>query len=82
VAVLDLPDVATRAAAMAERERIAGGAAAYAERYAGLDHQFYDRDRIVQALRDRGLSRVHVGDQAIDGHGNAPYRFNAWGFKD
>jgi len=81
VAILDLPDLATRDAAIAERERVAGGAAAYAERYAGLDHQYYDRDWVARALSDRGLSRVETRGQMIANYGNAPFRFNAWGFK-
>lgn len=82
VAVLDLPDAATRAAALAERERLAGGPGAYAARYAGLEHRYFDRARVAEALRARGLTRVRVEDQAIDGYGNAPFRFNAWGFKE
>lgn len=81
VAVLDLPDIATQKEAMAHRELVAGGAAAYAARYAGLEHRFYDRAWFADALRARGLVDVHVQDQAIDGYGNAPFRFNAWGFK-
>jgi len=81
VAVLDLPDARTRSAAIAERERVAGGAAAYRERYAGLDHRYYERAWVADALRARGLERVEVTDQSIAGYGNAPYRFNAWGFK-
>ncbi len=80
VAVLDVPDAATQAAALAERERVAGGPAAYAERYAGLDHRYYEREWLAEALRARGLSRVHVEGEDIQGYGNAPYRFNAWGF--
>lgn len=81
VAILDVPDRATHAAAIAERERVAGGAAAYAARYAGLDHRYYDRAWFAEALRARGLSGVETADQSITGYGNAPYRFNAWGFK-
>jgi hypothetical protein len=80
VAVLDLPDLARREADLDYRERLAGGRAAYLARYAGLDHRYYDRERMSAALRARGLVGVHVEDQNIEGYGNAPFRFNAWGF--
>ena len=80
VAVLDLPDAASREAALSERIRVAGGPDAYEQRYRGLDHQYYARDWFAAALRRRGLVDVHVENQEIAGYGNAPYRFNAWGF--
>jgi trans-aconitate methyltransferase len=80
VAVLDVPDLATREEDLAYRHKQAGGEAAYEVRYAGLDHRYYDRSWLADALRARGLVDVHVEDQAIDGYGNAPFRFNAWGF--
>lgn len=81
VAILDLPDAATREADLERRTRLAGGAEAYAERYAGLDQRYYDRDWVADALRARGLVDVHTEGQSIEGYANAPYRFNAWGFK-
>lgn len=80
VAVLDVPDAATRDEDLAHRRERAGGPAAYARRYEGLDHLYYDRAWFADALRARGLEGVRIEDQAIDGYGNAPYRFNAWGF--
>jgi SAM-dependent methyltransferase len=80
VAILDLPDAATKEQAIAERERQAGGAEAYAKRYSGLDHLYYDRDWIGDALTGRGLIDVKVADQEIRGYGNSAFRFNAWGF--
>jgi SAM-dependent methyltransferase len=80
VAVLDIPDARTREQAIADRERHAGGAAAYAERYEGLEHLYYDRAWMGDVLLHRGLTRVRVEDQQIRGYGNAGFRFNAWGF--
>lgn len=80
VAVLDVPDLATREQDLAYRHKLAGGEAAYAVRYEGLDHCYYDRAWLAEELRARGLVEVRVEDQAIDGDGDAPFRFNAWGF--
>lgn len=80
VAVLDVPDRATRDDDLAYRHERAGGLDAYAARYAGLDHLYYDRAWFAEALRARGLEDVRIEDQAMEGYGNAPYRFNAWGF--
>lgn len=80
VAVLDVPDLTTREEDLAYRKKLAGGEAAYAARYAGLDHTYYDRAWLADALRARGLVDVRVEGQVIDGYGNAPFRFNAWGF--
>jgi len=79
VAVLDVPDRAKRAEAIAHRQRLAGGPEAYAERYSGLEHLYYDRDWMASTLESLGLSDVHVEDQSIEGYGNAGQRFNAWG---
>ncbi len=80
VAVLDLPDLATKAADLEHRAALAGGRASYESRYRGLEHLYYERDLMAQTLRARGLVDVHVEDQCISGYGNAPFRFNAWGF--
>jgi hypothetical protein len=45
------------------------------------DDRYYDRAWVAQALRENGLIRVQVADQHLPGYGNAPFRFNAWGFK-
>jgi SAM-dependent methyltransferase len=80
VAILDVPDIATRDAALSYRRASAGGDRAYAERYAGLDHLHHDRSWMAAALRACGLVDVQVADQDLAGYGNAPFRFNAWGF--
>ena len=80
VALCDLPDLATRAEDIARRQETAGGEEAYRERYAGLDHRYYDREWVAEALRERGLEGVRVEDQVFEGYGNTPFRFNAWGF--
>ena len=80
VSVLDLPDLATREADLAHRYEVAGGVDAYAARYEGLEHRYYDRGWFADALRARGLDDVHLTDQAMEDSSNAPFRFNAWGF--
>src|SRR3712207_1629798 len=81
VAILDVPDRATRDAALRYRRALAGGDAVYAARYKGLKHLFYDRAWLAETLHACGLIDVRVVDQDLDGYGNAPFRFNAWGFK-
>ena len=79
VAVLDVPDAATREVALAHRIATVGGERAYRERYAGLDHLYYDRGWLADALRACGLVEVRVADQDIAHYANARFRFNAWG---
>ena len=79
VAILDVPDAAREREDLARRQAQAGGAAAYAARYAGLEHRYYDRAWMRDALTARGLVDVRTATQDIEGYGNAPYRFNAWG---
>ena len=80
VALLDIPDLERKDAAMAARVELAGGAAAYAERYAGLEHLYFERSWMAGVLDACGLVDVQVVDQWIAGYPNAAYRFNAWGF--
>ncbi len=80
VAILDLADAARRAEDLRRRVRAAGGEAAYARRYAGLEHLYYDREWTVGLLEASGLSDVRCETQSLDGYGNAPFRFNCWGF--
>lgn len=80
VAILDVPDLARREQALALRRR-ALGAAAYEAKYGGLDHLYYDKDWLMDALDACGLVRVRAEDQAIPGYANAAYRFNVFGWK-
>lgn len=80
VAILDIPDAATREGALAARIELAGGEAAYRERYAGLEHLYYERSWIAGRLAAAGLVGVKTADQDIPGYANGPFRFNAWGF--
>jgi SAM-dependent methyltransferase len=80
VAILDLPDAALQEAALTARAERAGGTEAYAERYEGLDHLYYDRAWVEQELAACGLERVATADQNLVGYGNSAFRFNAWGF--
>lgn len=79
VLVLDVPDLTTRDAALAERHRIAGDES-YRSRYAGLEHLYYDRSWFQSALSSLGVPRVQIENQSIDGYVNSHYRFNvfAW----
>jgi SAM-dependent methyltransferase len=79
VAVLDVQDAATRAAALAHRIATVGGEDAYRERYEGLDHLYYDREWVADALRSCGVVGVRVADQDIANYDNARFRFNVWG---
>ena len=81
VAILDVPDRALEQAARAYRRGVSGGDENYAARYEGLEHCYYDRDWLTEALRGLRLTGVHVADQDLTHDGNAPFRFNAWGFK-
>ena len=81
VAIFDLPDQAVKEAALAYRRASAGGDVRYAARYEGLDHCYFDRSWVADTLQSFGLTGVQVADQDFANYGNAPYRFNAWGFK-
>jgi len=75
-AITDLPDLATRA----DAERIRRGALGkgeYDRMYAGLEHQYFERDRMIQNAQRLGL-RANATTQEIAGYGNSPYRFNIW----
>jgi trans-aconitate methyltransferase len=81
VALFDLPDIAHREAALAQRVASVGGPEAYAARYAGLDHQYYDRQWVESTMRDAGLERVSTARQDLPCYVNGAHRFNAWGWK-
>ena len=81
VAILDVPDLARRDAALAERVAAIGGEEAYAERYRGLDHLYYSREWLAERLAAAGLTGVETADQSIPGYDNGRFRFNAWGFR-
>lgn len=76
VAVLDVPDARLQDQALAQRAAALGGATAYAARYAGLEHQYYDRDWLITTMRRTGLVNVEATDQDIAGYPNAQFRFN------
>jgi SAM-dependent methyltransferase len=81
VAVLDVPDLATMEASRRFRAESTGDPAAYAARYQGLDHLYYDRTWFHEELLGVGFTDVQVTDQDLVGYGNAPFRFNALAFK-
>jgi SAM-dependent methyltransferase len=77
IAILDIPDLARRDAALAHR-RGTLGSDEYARRYAGLDHCFYAKEWMREQLAGRGLADVSIEDQQIEGYANAAFRFNAF----
>ncbi len=77
VAILDVPDLATRDAALAERRRIAGENE-YRRRYAGLDHLYFARSWFQSALESLGAARIEIRDQQIEGYANSRFRFNVY----
>lgn len=79
VLLLDLPDLARRDEAIAQRMAWVGGADEYAARYAGLDHLYYSRDWIERAFRRAGLEQVQTADQHLTHYTNGRCRFNTWG---
>ncbi|MBV8896023.1 MAG: class I SAM-dependent methyltransferase [Acidobacteriaceae bacterium] len=79
VMILDLPDAAKQEAALAFR-RGTLGEAAYAQKYQGLDHLYFDKRWFTNALNATGVRRVLIEDQNIEGYGNSAYRFNAFGW--
>jgi trans-aconitate methyltransferase len=78
VAILDVPDLATKDEAIRRRKELAGGGEAYAVRYAGLDHRYYARDWFVEALTAAGLSKIQVWTQPEGGSENSRFRFNVF----
>jgi hypothetical protein len=80
VAILDLADEARRAETLVFRRKALGDQV-YDQHYSKLEHLFFPRDWIAEALSSCGLTDVEVRDQAIAGYPNSAYRFNAFGFK-
>jgi SAM-dependent methyltransferase len=80
VGIFDTPDLAKRDAALALR-RASMGPEEYEARYAGLDHLYYGKEWMRDALAAHGLGGVRVDDQRVAGYANASYRFNAIGFR-
>lgn len=78
VAILDLPDIVHKEANLQLRYQAAGSKEAHEKHYQGLDHLFYERDWVVQAMHTAGLQSVDVSDQNIEGYANAPSRFNVF----
>jgi trans-aconitate methyltransferase len=76
VAILDVPDLATRDEAIAFR-RGSLGEAEYEAKYRGLDHLFYDRSWMRDQLIANGAADVVIEDQQVAGYQNARFRFNA-----
>lgn len=76
VAVFDVPDLATRAQALAFR-RQAMGEQEYARRYSGLDHLYFDRDWFRETLEAQDV-QIEIQNQALPQYPHNPYRFNVF----
>lgn len=79
--VFDVPDAATREEAIAYRIQLAGGVDAYNERYAHLDHLYYERQWMETAICACGFTDVNVTQQDLPGHPYSQFRFNAWALR-
>jgi len=77
VMVLDVPDLSTQDQCMNMRVQWEGKEA-YALKYKGLDHLYFDRAWFRSRLSALGISRVEIEDQWLEGYANAPYRFNVF----
>lgn len=77
VAILDVPDLATKDEAIAFR-RGSMGEAEYEAKYHGLEHLFYDRGWMLRQLAGIGAKAVQIEDQRVDGYQNARFRFNVF----
>jgi SAM-dependent methyltransferase len=78
VAILDVPDLATKDEAIRRRVELAGGGEAYAARYEGLDHLYYAREWFVDALTAAGLTNIQIRTQPAGGSENGRFRFNVF----
>jgi trans-aconitate methyltransferase len=78
VAVLDVPDLAKRDAAIAVRSRLAGEET-YARKYDDVEHLYFERIWFQATLAGAGVTDVQVVDQQIDGYANSAHRFNVYG---
>jgi trans-aconitate methyltransferase len=76
IAILDVPDRARQDEALAFR-RGTLGEAEYEAKYRGLDHLFFDREWMREALMALGAASVRIEDQHVSGYQNARFRFNA-----
>lgn len=76
VAILDVPDLGRKNEALAFRRGTLGDAE-YEAKYRGLDHLFFDRGWMHDALIALGAKSVRIEDQQVSGYQNARFRFNA-----
>lgn len=76
IAILDVPDLATREQAMAAR-RAAYTGEDYEADYRGLDHLFLSRDWWRREGDVLGL-KVELRDQHLSGYLHAPFRYNVF----
>lgn len=76
LAILDVPDLASRDQAMAAR-RAAYTGEDYDSHYQGLDHLFFPRDWWQAKAAALGLT-VEIRDQCLAGYLHAPFRYNVF----
>lgn len=75
IAVLDVPDAAKRAEAIAMRRGYMDEAT-YEAKYRGLEHLYFPREWFADKLRELGARDVQIVDQAIAGYANGAHRYN------
>lgn len=81
VAILDIPDAARRDEAVTMRRGYMTPTE-YRQKYAGLDHLYFDREQVRAQLLAAGCRRVAIEDQCLAGYANGRFRFNAFGWLD
>jgi hypothetical protein len=79
ILITDIPDLAARGTPEGGADP-ADGAAGGGQPSLPLQH--YHRDWFTAALRAAGLPRAVAAGQFLAGDGNAPFRFNAWGWRE
>lgn len=80
--VLDVNDIENKDEFMRRRYIEHGGKKKYLERYKGLEHAFYSRDQILEALKRLGAGSVRIEDQSIRGCQVSEFRFNVFFAKE
>lgn len=82
VLITDIPDLAARGTEPEGEGAAAQDPAAAGAGQPSLPLHYYHRDWFTAALRAAGLPRAVAASQFLAGDGNAPFRFNSWGWRE
>jgi hypothetical protein len=74
--VMDVNDLEHKPMYDAERKKLYGDSDAYDRKYAGLQHQFYDKPAFRDLLLDLGYREVTFFSHAVAAYANSAFRFN------